>query len=140
MLFLRLTPTLPHTFINVASPMVNVPYHIFFLGTFIGLIPAAFVTVRVWSYLIFLFLFHLPKFSKGLEFGKSFSSVWLLGSPRKTWFVKFFWTPNHGILKCKKAFTYVFTDKKGLIVSSSQNKGNSRQVNQFLIFVLCRLV
>ncbi|XP_056862940.1 uncharacterized membrane protein At4g09580 [Raphanus sativus] len=45
MLFLRLTPTLPNTFINVASPIVDVPYHIFFLATFIGLIPAAFVTV-----------------------------------------------------------------------------------------------
>ncbi|KAJ7953436.1 SNARE associated Golgi protein family [Quillaja saponaria] len=46
MLFLRLTPTLPNTFINFASPIVDVPYHIFFLATFIGLIPAAFVTVR----------------------------------------------------------------------------------------------
>lgn len=47
MLFLRVTPTLPNTFINVASPIVGVPYHIFFLATFIGLIPAAYVTVRV---------------------------------------------------------------------------------------------
>ncbi|KAK7360911.1 hypothetical protein VNO77_02929 [Canavalia gladiata] len=46
MLFLRLTPTLPNTFINVASPIVDVPYHIFLLGTLIGLIPAAYVTVR----------------------------------------------------------------------------------------------
>lgn len=46
MLFLRLTPTLPNTFINVASPIVDVPYHIFFLATFIGLIPAAYLTVR----------------------------------------------------------------------------------------------
>ncbi|XP_021765631.1 uncharacterized membrane protein At4g09580-like [Chenopodium quinoa] len=46
MLFLRVTPTLPNTFINVASPIVDIPYHIFFLATFIGLIPAAFVTVR----------------------------------------------------------------------------------------------
>ncbi|KAL9242686.1 hypothetical protein vseg_016663 [Gypsophila vaccaria] len=46
MLFLRVTPTLPNTFINLASPIVNVPYHIFFLATFIGLIPAAYVTVR----------------------------------------------------------------------------------------------
>ncbi|KAL2485536.1 SNARE associated Golgi protein family [Abeliophyllum distichum] len=46
MLFLRVTPTLPNTFINVASPIVDVPYHIFFLATFIGIIPAAFVTVR----------------------------------------------------------------------------------------------
>ncbi|KAI0489198.1 hypothetical protein KFK09_029040 [Dendrobium nobile] len=46
MLFLRVTPTLPNTFINVASPIVDVPYHIFFLATFIGLIPAAYVTVK----------------------------------------------------------------------------------------------
>nr|GMD76225.1 uncharacterized membrane protein At4g09580 [Ipomoea batatas] len=46
MLFLRVTPTLPNTFINVASPIVDVPYHIFFLATFIGLIPATYVTVR----------------------------------------------------------------------------------------------
>ncbi|KAE9596931.1 hypothetical protein Lal_00007792 [Lupinus albus] len=46
MLFLRLTPTLPNTFINFASPIMDVPYHIFFMGTVIGLIPAAYVTVR----------------------------------------------------------------------------------------------
>ncbi|CAH9086141.1 unnamed protein product [Cuscuta epithymum] len=46
MLFLRVTPTLPNTFINVASPIVDVPFHIFLLATFIGLIPAAYVTVR----------------------------------------------------------------------------------------------
>ncbi|KAM7493917.1 hypothetical protein LguiB_028526 [Lonicera macranthoides] len=46
MLFLRVTPTLPNTFINVASPIVDVPYHIFFFATFIGLIPAAYVTVK----------------------------------------------------------------------------------------------
>ncbi|KAE8716257.1 hypothetical protein F3Y22_tig00110151pilonHSYRG00072 [Hibiscus syriacus] len=36
MIFLRLTPILPNTFINVASPIVDVPYRIFFLATFIG--------------------------------------------------------------------------------------------------------
>ncbi|TVU15949.1 hypothetical protein EJB05_39493 [Eragrostis curvula] len=46
MLFLRVTPTLPNTFINLASPIVDVPYHIFLLATLIGLIPAAYVTVR----------------------------------------------------------------------------------------------
>ncbi|XP_008661594.2 uncharacterized protein [Zea mays] len=46
MLFLRVTPTLPNTFINLASPIVDVPYHIFLLGTLIGLIPASYVTVR----------------------------------------------------------------------------------------------
>lgn len=45
-LFLRVTPTLPNTFINLASPIVDVPYHTFLLGTLIGLIPAAYVTVR----------------------------------------------------------------------------------------------
>jgi uncharacterized membrane protein YdjX (TVP38/TMEM64 family) len=49
MLFLRLTPTLPNTFINVASPIVDVPYHIFFLATLIGLVPAAYVTVKVFT-------------------------------------------------------------------------------------------
>lgn len=47
MLFLRLTPTLPNMFINVASPIVNVPYHTFLMATSIGLIPAAYVTVKV---------------------------------------------------------------------------------------------
>ncbi|KAL2653411.1 hypothetical protein R1flu_021539 [Riccia fluitans] len=46
MLFLRITPTLPNTFINVASPIVGVPYRTFVLATFFGLIPAALVTVK----------------------------------------------------------------------------------------------
>ncbi|XP_047338023.1 uncharacterized membrane protein At4g09580-like [Impatiens glandulifera] len=46
MLFLRVTPTLPNTFINVASPIVDVPFHIFFAATVIGIIPAAYVTVK----------------------------------------------------------------------------------------------
>lgn len=50
MLFLRVTPTLPNTFINVASPIVDVPYHIFFLATVIGIIPAAYVTVKVCTF------------------------------------------------------------------------------------------
>lgn len=47
MLFLRITPTLPNTFINVSSPIVGIPFATFFLATVVGLIPAAFVTVRV---------------------------------------------------------------------------------------------
>ncbi|KAL2893599.1 hypothetical protein RDABS01_009508 [Bienertia sinuspersici] len=46
MLFLRVTPTLPNLFINLASPIVDIPFHIFFLATIIGLIPASFITVR----------------------------------------------------------------------------------------------
>ncbi|KAG9140532.1 hypothetical protein Leryth_016038 [Lithospermum erythrorhizon] len=47
MLFLRVTPTLPNLFINLASPIVDIPFHIFFFATVIGLIPAAYITVRV---------------------------------------------------------------------------------------------
>ncbi|CAH8382697.1 unnamed protein product [Eruca vesicaria subsp. sativa] len=45
MLFLRITPTLPNLFINLASPIVDVPFHVFFLATLVGLIPAAYITV-----------------------------------------------------------------------------------------------
>ena len=57
MLFLRVTPTLPNTFINMASPIVDVPYHIFFLATLVGLIPAAYVTVKV---LFFFIAYETP--------------------------------------------------------------------------------
>ncbi|KAJ4963744.1 hypothetical protein NE237_023683 [Protea cynaroides] len=46
MLFLRITPTLPNTFINVASPIVDIPFHVFVLATLVGLIPASYITVR----------------------------------------------------------------------------------------------
>ncbi|XP_027149807.1 uncharacterized membrane protein At4g09580-like isoform X1 [Coffea eugenioides] len=46
MLFLRVTPTLPNLFINLASPIVDIPFHIFFLATMLGLIPASYITVR----------------------------------------------------------------------------------------------
>ncbi|XP_062214850.1 uncharacterized membrane protein At4g09580-like [Phragmites australis] len=46
MLFLRITPTLPNTFINMASPIVDIPFHIFFAATLVGLIPASFITVK----------------------------------------------------------------------------------------------
>ncbi|CAN7123099.1 unnamed protein product [Brassica rapa subsp. narinosa] len=43
MLFLRITPSLPNLFINLASPIVDVPFHVFFLATLVGLIPAAYI-------------------------------------------------------------------------------------------------
>ncbi|MBA0681680.1 hypothetical protein Goari_023465 [Gossypium aridum] len=46
MLFLRITPTLPNLFINLASPIVDIPFHVFFLATFVGLIPASYITVK----------------------------------------------------------------------------------------------
>lgn len=46
MLFLRVTPTLPNLFINLASPIVDIPFLTFFLATVIGIIPASYITVR----------------------------------------------------------------------------------------------
>ncbi|KAK9134886.1 hypothetical protein Syun_014216 [Stephania yunnanensis] len=46
MLFLRITPTLPNTFINLASPIVDIPFHVFFFATLLGLVPASYITVR----------------------------------------------------------------------------------------------
>jgi len=36
MLFLRITPMVPNFFVNIASPLVNVPLPVFFIGTFFG--------------------------------------------------------------------------------------------------------
>lgn len=36
MVFLRVTPLLPNWFINIASPIVDVPASVFFFGTFFG--------------------------------------------------------------------------------------------------------
>ncbi|KAJ8773611.1 hypothetical protein K2173_005857 [Erythroxylum novogranatense] len=46
MLFLRITPSLPNLFINLASPIVDIPFHVFLLATLVGLIPASYITVR----------------------------------------------------------------------------------------------
>lgn len=46
MLFLRLTPLVPNWFVNMASPIVGIPLKIFFLGTFIGLMPANIIHVK----------------------------------------------------------------------------------------------
>jgi uncharacterized membrane protein YdjX (TVP38/TMEM64 family) len=46
MLFLRITPTLPNLFINLSSPIVDIPFHVFFLATLVGLMPASYITVR----------------------------------------------------------------------------------------------
>ncbi|KAM3342870.1 hypothetical protein P3S68_027836 [Capsicum galapagoense] len=47
MLLLRVTPILPNILINIASLIIDVPHHIFFLGTVVGIIPATYVTVQV---------------------------------------------------------------------------------------------
>lgn len=35
-IFLRITPFLPNWFINITSPVINVPLGVFFVGTFLG--------------------------------------------------------------------------------------------------------
>lgn len=47
LLFLRLTPVLPNTFINVASPMVGVPLPHFALATLLGCAPNNFMASKV---------------------------------------------------------------------------------------------
>lgn len=44
-IFLRVTPLLPSWFINFASPIVNIPFRTFAIGTLIGLQPLNFITV-----------------------------------------------------------------------------------------------
>ncbi|XLS73058.1 hypothetical protein HN51_029923 [Arachis hypogaea] len=73
MLFLRITPTLPNLFINLASPIVDVPFHIFFLATLIGLIPASYITVRAG-----LALGDLKSLKDLYDF-KTFSVLFLIG-------------------------------------------------------------
>lgn len=40
LLFLRLTPIAPNWLINISSPIMGVPFWMFFLATFLGLMPA----------------------------------------------------------------------------------------------------
>jgi uncharacterized membrane protein YdjX (TVP38/TMEM64 family) len=47
MLFLRATPILPGWFISLASPMVGVPFHTFFIASLVGHQPLNFITVQV---------------------------------------------------------------------------------------------
>jgi uncharacterized membrane protein YdjX (TVP38/TMEM64 family) len=43
--WVQVTPLLPSWFINFASPIVNIPFRTFALGTFIGLQPMNFISV-----------------------------------------------------------------------------------------------
>lgn len=44
--FLRITPFLPNWFINMVSPVINVPLSTFFIGTFFGVAPPSFVAIQ----------------------------------------------------------------------------------------------
>lgn len=45
-IFLRITPFLPNWFINITSPVINVPLKTFFIGTFLGVAPPSFVAIK----------------------------------------------------------------------------------------------
>nr|KAI8760383.1 transmembrane protein 41B-like [Biomphalaria glabrata] len=46
MLFLRITPFLPNWFINITSPVIDVPLGTFFIGTTLGVAPPSFVFIQ----------------------------------------------------------------------------------------------
>lgn len=46
MLFLRLTPLIPNWFVNLASPLVGIPYPYFLGASFIGLMPMNFILIQ----------------------------------------------------------------------------------------------
>jgi uncharacterized membrane protein YdjX (TVP38/TMEM64 family) len=46
LLFLRITPLLPNWFINISSPILDVPISKFFIATFIGLMPMNVIHVK----------------------------------------------------------------------------------------------
>uniref|UniRef100_A0A7I4Y0R0 Transmembrane protein 41B n=1 Tax=Haemonchus contortus TaxID=6289 RepID=A0A7I4Y0R0_HAECO len=48
-IFLRVTPFLPNWFINIASPVLDVPLGVFFLGTFLGVAPPSFLYIQAGS-------------------------------------------------------------------------------------------
>lgn len=46
MLFLRLTPLVPNWFVNLASPLVGMPYHYFIIASFFGMMPNNFILMQ----------------------------------------------------------------------------------------------
>ncbi|XP_054152961.1 transmembrane protein 41B-like [Oppia nitens] len=45
-IFLRITPFLPNWFINITSPVIDVPLKTFFIGTFLGVAPPSFIAIQ----------------------------------------------------------------------------------------------
>lgn len=44
-IFLRVTPIVPNWFINVSSPLIDVPFWPFFFGTFVGVAPLSVIAI-----------------------------------------------------------------------------------------------
>ncbi|XP_078324362.1 transmembrane protein 41A-like [Crassostrea virginica] len=51
LLFLRFFPMSPNWFLNICSPILNIPVHMFFFSVFIGLMPYNFICVQTGSML-----------------------------------------------------------------------------------------
>ncbi|KAI8483965.1 Transmembrane protein 41B [Branchiostoma belcheri] len=45
-IFLRITPFLPNWFINITSPVIDVPLYPFYLGTFLGVAPPSCIAIQ----------------------------------------------------------------------------------------------
>ena len=46
MLFLRLTPLIPNWFVNLASPLVGIPYLYFLFASMFGMMPMNFILIQ----------------------------------------------------------------------------------------------
>jgi uncharacterized membrane protein YdjX (TVP38/TMEM64 family) len=46
MLFLRLTPLIPNWFVNLASPLVGIPYVYFLFASMFGMMPMNFILIQ----------------------------------------------------------------------------------------------
>ncbi|CAH1790139.1 unnamed protein product [Owenia fusiformis] len=51
LLFVRLFPMSPNWMLNIASPILNIPVHLFFISVFIGLMPYNYICVQTGSML-----------------------------------------------------------------------------------------
>ena len=69
MLFLRITPFVPNTFVNVVSPVVEIPIHIFAFATCFGTLPQNFITAQMGLKLATVSSFAELYDSRMIEFG-----------------------------------------------------------------------
>jgi len=70
LLFLRITPLVPNWFINIASPLIGIPYKPFCFATFFGVMPAVAMFVQTGL--------TLQNLSTSADLANSFSSILFL--------------------------------------------------------------
>lgn len=78
MLFLRITPFVPNTFVNVVSPVVDIPIHIFAFATCVGTLPQNFITAQMGLKLATVASFSELYDSRMLAFGLVAGAVILI--------------------------------------------------------------